>query len=283
MLAAGVLGISALLMNRVYESGAGCVVTKSVGPRPRLGHLNPTAVTVSAGLLNGMGLPNPGAEYMAKEVSLLRNKRVPFVASVFGHSTREYPDVARKLADAGANAIEVNCSCPNANDIGLLGQDPEAVEQVTRSVKEAVDVPVFVKLTPLVNDIAGIARAAEDGGADAVTAINTMKAMAVDIETGYPILSNITGGLSGSALKPIALRCVWEIFEAVSIPVIGCGGICNWEDAVEFLLCGASAVQIGTSVMTEGLEVFSNVTQGISKYLERNGLKQVGDIVGKAH
>jgi len=150
-------------------------------------------------------------------------------------------------------------------------------------VKGAVDLPVFVKLTPNVTDIAEVARAAERGGADAVTAVNTLKALAIDVELRRPVLANTTGGLSGPALKPVALRCVWEIAESVDLPIIGCGGISGWRDAVEYLLCGASVVEVGTAVMTRGFEVFREVADGIRRYLEENGFREVGEIVGLAH
>jgi len=282
--AAGVLGISSTLLRRVYEAGAGAVVTKSIGPRPRPGHPNPTVASLEGGLLNAMGLPNPGASYFAGEIRRLKEDGVPVVASFFGASVEEFVEAARVLAEAGADALELNCSCPNVEEeMGMLGADPANVERITSAVRGAVDTPVFVKLTPNVADIVEVARAAERGGADAVTAVNTLKALAVDIELRRPVLANVTGGLSGPALKPVALRCVWEIAEAVDIPVIGCGGVSDWRDAVEFLLCGASAVEIGTAVMTRGLEIFRDVSKGIRGYLGEHGFREVGEIVGLAH
>ncbi|MCW3991803.1 MAG: dihydroorotate dehydrogenase [Candidatus Bathyarchaeota archaeon] len=282
--AAGVLGISSTLLKRVYEAGAGAVVTKSIGPGPRPGHPNPTVASLEGGLLNAMGLPNPGASYFAGEIMRLKEDGVPVVASFFGASVEEFVEAARVLAEAGADALELNCSCPNVEEeMGTLGADPANVERITSSVRRAVDTPIFVKLTPNVADIVEVARAAERGGADAVTAVNTLKALAVDIELRRPVLANVTGGLSGPALKPVALRCVWEIAEAVDIPVIGCGGVSDWRDAVEFLLCGASAVEIGTAVMTRGLEIFRDVSKGIRGYLGEHGFREVGEIVGLAH
>lgn len=283
MLAAGVLGLSAPLLKRVYESGAGAVVTKSIGPNSRGGHSNPTVVSLEYGFLNAMGLPNPGVDYFSTEVRKLKEDNIPVVASIFAETLEGHAEVAACLVKAGADAVEINCSCPNVKDIGLLGQDPNAVEEVTRAVKDAVHVPVLAKLTPNVANVAEIARAAERGGADGITAINTLKAIAVDIETQRPILSNITGGLSGPAIKSVALRCVWEIFENVSIPIVGCGGISCWCDAVEFFLCGASAVQIGTAIMSHGLTIFNSINEGIGDYMTRRGLRSVQGIVGKAH
>jgi len=231
MNAAGVLGISSRLLRRVYEGGAGAVVTKSLGPVPRSGHRNPTLVSVEGGVLNAMGLPNPGADYFIDAIRELKRDGVPVVASFFGASIEEFREVAGVLSDAGADALELNCSCPNVEEeMGMLGGDPVNTERVTAAVKEAAKPPVFVKLSPNVTDIAGIARAAERGGADAITAVNTLKGMAVDVDLRRPILTNVTGGLSGPALKPVALRCVWEIVGAVDIPVIGCGGVSYWRD-----------------------------------------------------
>lgn len=284
MNASGVLGISRLLLKRVFEGGAGAVVTKSLGPTPRDGHCNPTLVPVACGVLNALGLPNPGAEYFVETIRELRGEGVPVVASFFGASIEEFREVAQTLSDAGADALELNCSCPNvAEEMGMLGADPVNTERVTAAVKEVSVPPVFVKLSPNVTDIAEIASAAERGGADVITAINTLKGMAVDVDLCRPILTNITGGLSGPALKPVALRCVWEVAEAVDIPIIGCGGVTDWRDAVEFLLSGATAVEIGTAVMERGFEVYGEVAEGIRCYLESNGFKEVKEIVGLAH
>lgn len=283
MLAAGVMGLSAELLKRVYQNGAGAVVTKSIGPRARTGHSNPTVVSLDCGFLNAMGLPNPGADYFSNEVAMLKLENVTVVASVFADTLEGYGHVASRLAKAGADAVEVNCSCPNVEEVGLLGEDPRAVEEVTRIVKSSVKVPVLTKLTPSVTDIVEIARAAERGGADAITATNTLKGIAIDVETQRPILSNITGGLSGPALKPVALRCVWDIFENVSIPVVGCGGISGWTDAIEFFLCGASAVQVGTAIISLDLNIFNMINEGIANYLSKKGFRSVGEIVGKAH
>lgn len=231
-----------------------------------------------------MGLPNPGAEYFVGAIKRLKREGIPVVASFFGASIEEFRDVARILSDAGADALELNCSCPNVmEEMGMLGADCVNTEAVTIAVKEVVKPPVFVKLSPNVTDISEIARAAERGGADAITACNTLMGMAVDVDMRRPILTNITGGLSGPVLKPVALRCVWEIAEAVDIPIIGCGGVTDWRDAVEFLLCGATAVGIGTAVMERGFEVYGEVAEGIGRYLEANGFKEVKEIVGLAH
>ena len=284
MNAAGVLGISMPLLKRVYEGGAGAVVTKSLGPVPRSGHLNPTLISVEGGVLNAMGLPNPGADYYVEAIRALKGAGIPVVASFFGASIEEFRDVAVILSDSGADALEVNVSCPNVEEeLGMLGADCLNTEKVTAAVKEVSKPPVFVKLSPNVTDIAEIARAAERGGADAITAVNTLKGIAVDVDFRRPVLTNVTGGLSGPAIKPVALRCVWEVYKAVDIPVIGCGGISDWRDAVEYLLCGASAVEVGTAMMDGGYDIFGEITRGIRGYLEANGFRAVKEVVGLAH
>ena len=284
MNAAGVLGISMPLLRRVYEGGAGGVVTKSLGPAPRCGHLNPTLVPVEGGVLNAMGLPNPGADHYVEAIRALKAEGIPVVASFFGASIEEFREVAEILSDAGADALEVNVSCPNVQEeMGMLGADCLNTERVTAAVKEVSRPPVFVKLSPNVTDIAEIARAAERGGADAITAVNTLKGLAVDIDFRRPVLTNVTGGLSGPAVKPVSLRCVWEVAEAVDLPVVGCGGVSDWRDAVEYLLCGACAVEVGTAVMDGGFGVFGEIAKGIRGYLEANGFREVKEVVGLAH
>jgi dihydroorotate dehydrogenase (NAD+) catalytic subunit len=283
MNASGVLGMSAHLLRRIYDAGAGAVVTKSLGPEPRVGHPNPTMVAVEGGFLNALGLPNPGVDGFLDEIRELKAERVPVVASFFGSGVRDFERSARVLSDAGADALEVNYSCPNVDEMGMLASDAKTVRRVTTAIRGATEKPIFVKLSPNVTDVAEIAMAAERGGADAITAGNTLKGMAIDIDFRRPILANVTGGLSGPALKPVALRCVWEIAEAVRIPVIGCGGVSTWRDAVEFILCGASAVEVGTAININGFEVFREINEGLTSYLNKNGFKSVEEVVGLAH
>jgi dihydroorotate dehydrogenase (NAD+) catalytic subunit len=282
--ASGVLGMSAPLLKRVYDSGAGAVVTKSLGPAARSGHINPTLIEVEGGVLNAMGLPNSGVEGYIDELRELKHGGVPVVASFFASTLEEFRAGAEALCGAGADALELNLSCPNVGgEPGMCAADAISVERVTAAVKSVAKAPVFVKLSPNVTDIAGIAVAAEKGGADAVTAVNTLKAMAINADFKRPILTNVTGGLSGPALKPVALRCVWEIAKVVKVPIIGCGGVTNWRDAVEYMLAGASAVEIGSGVMYEGFEVYGKINEGIEKYLKENGFDSVKEVVGLAH
>ncbi|MFB0514112.1 MAG: dihydroorotate dehydrogenase, partial [Candidatus Bathyarchaeia archaeon] len=241
---------------------------------------------VACGLLNAMGLPNPGIDEFKDEIEGVKGSKigVPLVVSVYGFSTAEFVKVAKVAAEAGADALELNVSCPHVKETGAeIGQNPGLVAEVVREVKKKVKTPVFVKLTPNVADIIGVAKVAAEAGADALTAINTVRAMAIDVETTRPILANKIGGLSGPAVKPIAVRCVYEIYRGVDVPIVGCGGIASWRDAVEFMLAGASAVQIGTAIATRGLGVFRSVTRGIDVYLKRKGFGSVKEIVGFSH
>ena len=285
LLASGVLGYTAESLQRVVEGGAGAVVTKSVGVAPRMGYANPTVVQASDGLINAMGLPNPGIDEYADEILHAKTMvQAPLIVSVFGYSADEYAQVASKAVEAGADAVELNVSCPHVKLTGSeIGQNPKLLKEVVSKVKAAVRKPVIVKLSPNVTDIVETANAAVQAGADALTAINTVKALAIDAETGLPILSNVRGGLSGPAIKPVALRCVYDLYEKVKTPIIGCGGINTWQDAVEFLLAGALAVQIGTAIALEDPDVFQAVNRGVSAYLRKKRYKSVQEVVGVAH
>jgi dihydroorotate dehydrogenase (NAD+) catalytic subunit len=285
MLASGILGYSAATLENIVEGGAGAVVTKSAGLKPRKGYANPTVVQVSCGLINAMGLPNPGIDEFVCEIRHAKDAfDVPLIVSVYGYSAEEYAVVARKAAGAGADALELNVSCPHVKETGSeIGENPEILTEVIKKTKASVSKPVFVKLSPNVTDIVQIAEAATNAGADALTVINTVRAMAIDAETARPILSNRIGGLSGAAVKPIALRCVYDIYERVNVPIIGCGGVTGWRDAVEFLLAGASAVQIGTAVALKGPNIFGAVARGIAAYLKHRRVTEVGEIVGLSH
>jgi dihydroorotate dehydrogenase (NAD+) catalytic subunit len=285
-LASGILGYSAESLQRIAEAGAGAVVTKSVGVEPRPGYANPTVVQANAGLINAMGLPNPGIDEYTEEITYAKSiLKVPLIVSVYGYTAEEYVNVARKAAEAGADAIELNVSCPHVKDTGSeIGQNPKILAEVVAKVKAATQKPIIVKLSPNVADIAEIAKTAVKAGADALTAINTVKAMAIDAETQMPVLSNVKGGLSGPAIKPVALRCVYDIFEAqLKAPIIGCGGITTWQDAVEFLLAGASAIQIGTAIALQEPSVFQTINRGVAAYLKKKGYGSVKEIVGLSH
>ena len=283
MLASGFLGVSGQTLKRVVEAGAGAVVTKSSSLKPREGNPGPTIVELPVGLLNAIGLASPGIMMMEDEIAEVKRSGVPVIVSVFGFSASDYSKSARIAETFGADAIELNVSCPHVSGVSEICQDPRIAAKVTRSVKRRVGIPVFVKLSPNVADIVKIGRSVERAGADAITAINTIRGMAIDIQVRLPVLSARIGGLSGPAIKPVAIRCVYELAEKVKLPIIGVGGITGWEDAVEFFQAGASAVQIGTAILQKDLKVFSEVVDGLSTYLKENGFTGVSDLVGVAH
>ena len=284
ILASGILGYSSESFSRVVKAGAGAVVTKSVCIAPRVGYPNPTIVQSRSGLINAMGLPNPGIETYVEEIKFSKTiLAVPLIVSIFGYTSEEYAAVSKRAVDAGADAVELNVSCPHVKQTGAeIGQNPKLLSEIVENVKAKINKPVIVKLSPNVTDITILAKASIEAGADALTVINTLKAIAIDIETQQPILSNVTGGLSGEAIKPVALRCVYDIAEQYKVPIIGCGGVSNWHDAVEFFLAGASAVQIGTAV-ADNVEVFGAVTKGVESYLRRKHYSNLKEIVGLAH
>ena len=266
---------------RAHEEGAGGVVTKSIGIEPRKGYDNPTIVELPCGLINAMGLPNPGWKGFLEMVNGYTFD-FPLIVSIFGGTPEEFAFLAQKLSDV-ADAFELNLSCPHAKGYGMeIGQNPENVYEVVKAVKDATDKPVIAKLTPNIDDITKLGLAAEKAGADAVSAINTLKAIAIDIYARKPILSNRVGGYSGPGVKPVALRAVYDLARVLEVPVIGIGGITTWQDAIEFLLAGASALQIGTAVSLRGWKVFREINEGIEAYLESEGFSSVEEIVGLA-
>jgi dihydroorotate dehydrogenase (NAD+) catalytic subunit len=286
MLASGVMGYTAESLNRVAKGGAGAVVTKSIGVNPRVGYSNPTLVQAEGGLINAMGLPNPGIDVYIEEIKYCKVVlKVPLIVSVFGYSAEEYATVAKKAVDAGADAVELNVSCPHVKQTGgEIGQSPHLLAEVVQQVKDVINKPLIVKLSPNVTDIALLAKTAVEAGADILTAVNTLKAMAIDSETMLPILANRKGGLSGPAIKPVALRCVYDIREALpDVPIIGCGGVTDWRDAVEFMLAGASAVQVGTAIAMEDTEVFQAINRGVETYVRKKDYRSVKEIVNLAH
>jgi dihydroorotate dehydrogenase (NAD+) catalytic subunit len=285
MLASGILGETGASLKRVAKHGAGALVTKSIGIAPKKGYANPTAIELEHGLLNAMGLPNPGYKNYVEELRTALEAGVPVIASIFGADQNEFIEVGKALADAGAHALELNLSCPHAKHYGAeLGQRPDVVADITRAVKSAVNIPVFVKITPNTHDIVALAKAAENAKADAIVAVNTLRAMAIDIDSGMPLLGNKVGGYSGPAIKPVGVRCVYDIAENVrKTPLIGVGGISTGNDVIEYLMAGASAVQIGSAVHYRGIDVFQKISDEIADWMKRKGCKSVSELVGKAH
>ena len=291
ILASGILGTEAELMARVARNGAGAVTAKSCSLEPRAGHPNPTVLAWEHGLINAVGLANPGVEAeveeLARTVALLEPLGAALIASIFADTVENYARVARRLVEAAPDLLEVNISCPNVHDeFGTpFAADAAAAADVTAAVTEAVAgrVPVLVKLSPNVGDIVTIARAVEKAGADGITAINTLPGMVIDIHARRPILANRTGGLSGPAIRPLAVRCVYEIFRAVDLPIIGTGGVSSGRDAMEMMMAGATAVAIGSAVYGEGPGVFRRVLGEVEGLLAELGYESVVEARGAAH
>ena len=287
VLASGILGTHASLMARAARAGAGAVTAKSCGPSPRGGHVNPTCVDLGPGLLNAIGLANPGA---AAEVALLVETRAalaplgtPLIASLFGGVVDDFARVAAILARAEPELLEVNISCPNVgSEFGEpFAGSPESAAAVTRAVRAECDVPLIVKLAPNVPDIGRIAQAVVDAGADAICAVNTAPGMAIDLESGRPVLANRAGGVSGPALKAIAVHAVYHVARAVDVPIIGTGGVTTGEDALELISAGATAVGVGSAVYYRGVDVFDAIAREMSAWLDARGLT-LADLRGRA-
>lgn len=284
MIAAGILGSTASSLNWAARNGAGAVVTKSFGLHPNKGYNNPTTVEVTGGVINAIGLSNPGVDVFIGELERIE-KSVPTIASIYGSSKDEFSQIASKI-ETLVDAIELNVSCPHAQKGcgASIGEDPQFTGEIVNAVKKAVDIPVIVKLTPNVTDIVEIALSAEKAGCDALTLINSVgPGMKIDIETANPILSNKFGGLSGPAIKPIALRCVYDVYDSVEIPIIGVGGIADYRDAIEFIYAGANCIQIGTAIMYKGLSIFKEINDGIKKFMKKKEYESIDEMVGIAH
>jgi dihydroorotate dehydrogenase (NAD+) catalytic subunit len=274
LLAAGILGTTGSSLARMLSLGAGGVVTKSIGPHPKDGHAGPCLVVLEDGLLNAMGLPNPSKEF-ADEITSLAKKAV--IVSIFGGNPAEFGLVAGWFKGKVAG-FELNLSCPHAEGYGAaIGTDPKLVKACTRAVSES-GVPTWVKITPNVTDITAIGKAAEEGGASAIVAINTVKAMRISTGMRRPVLGNRYGGLSGSAMFPIAVRCVYELYESCSIPIIGCGGISTADNVIEMMMAGARAVEIGSAVYND-VKIFEKIKAGL---YQKDGVS-IDEIIGCAH
>ncbi len=282
ILASGILGISLDVFNRIYQAGAGAVVTKSLSKEPWEGYPNPTIFSVKGdGWLNAVGLSNPGAPNFAKMIE--PNKDVPIIVSLVGSLEDDFEFMIKQFKNTKVLAYELNLSCPHVAKVGLeVGDDPELVKKIVKSVKSSTDVPVIAKVGLGTTNYLDTVDAACKAGIDAITAINTLRAMAIDVDTKRPILSNKIGGLSGTPIKPIAVRCVYEISSQHKIPIIGCGGISSWDDAIEFILAGASAVQIGSAVGDNWIQVFDDINKGISQYMQKNEFSKIEEMVGLA-
>jgi dihydroorotate dehydrogenase (NAD+) catalytic subunit len=283
LLASGFLDETASSMLRAWREGAGAVVTKSIGVQARLGHANPTLVAVQGGYLNAMGLPNPGMDAFAHEVEAVAKGGATVIGSVFGGTEEEFATLVARMDAAGAHAVELNVSCPHAKGVGTdIGCNPRLLQSVTAAARGATKKPLWVKLSPNVVSVAEMARVAVDAGADALVCVNTLKSIAIDAETRRPILGNRAGGFSGPGLKPVALRAVWDVAQAVDKPVVGVGGIMNATDVVEFLLAGASAVQLGSVLIERDVAAFGELGRDLAAWMAERGVRRLEDLVGAA-
>jgi dihydroorotate dehydrogenase (NAD+) catalytic subunit len=282
MLASGILGISLDVFNRLHRSGAGAVVTKSLSIEPWEGYPNPTIFSVNGGgWMNAVGLSNPGASNFAKMIE--HNQDVPIIVSLVGSIPEDFEMMIKEFTNCNVTAFELNLSCPHVAKVGLeVGDDPELVKKIVTTVKNSTNIPVIAKVGLGTTDYLNTVKIAIDSGIDAITAINTVRAMAIDVETQRPILSNKFGGLSGTPIKPIALRCVYEIASKYDIPIIGCGGISTWEDAIEFFLAGASAIQLGSAIGDNWINVFDDINKGVLQYMKQKNYSTIDEMVGLA-
>lgn len=282
MTASGTFGYGEEYAPYVDLSRLGAIVVKGLSLKPRMGNPPPRIVETPCGMLNAVGLQNVGVNaFIREKLPFLNQFDLPVIANIFGESVEEYGKVAEILSQAsGVHGLEVNISCPNVKKGGIaFGANPDMAADVTRRVKASTDLPVIVKLTPNVTDIAEIAESVEAAGADAISLINTITGMSVDIERRVPHLRNITGGLSGPAIKPVALRMVWQVIQRVSVPVIGLGGIMTARDALEFLIVGARAVQVGTAHFIHPHAAI-DILEGIEDYLEQHQFDDINQLIG---
>ena len=281
MTASGTFGSGAEYSEFVDLNQLGAVVTKGVANVPWPGNPTPRIAEVYGGMLNAIGLQNPGMEVFCKrDLPFLKQFDTKVIVNVCGKSTQDYCEVVERLSDEPVDLLEINISCPNVKEGGIaFGQDPKAVEAITREIKKYVKQPVIMKLSPNVTDITEMARAAESGGADVLSLINTLTGMKIDINRRTFALANKTGGMSGPAVKPIAVRMVYQVAHAVQLPIIGMGGISNAEDALEFLMAGATAVSIGTANFVNPYATVETV-HGIEEYMRKNNVSDIHELIG---
>ena len=284
MTASGTFGSGAEYAEFVDLNKLGAVVTKGVANVPWPGNPTPRVAEVYGGMLNAVGLQNPGIDlFVERDIPFLKQFDTKIMVNVCGHSTEEYIEVVERLRDQPVDLLEINISCPNVKEGGIaFGQDPKAVEAITKEMKKHAAQPVIMKLSPNVTDITEMARAAEAGGADGLSLINTITGMKIDINRQKFVLANKTGGMSGPAIHPVAVRMVYQTAQAVRLPIVGMGGIMNAEDAIEMILAGATAVSVGTANFTTP-HVTEEIVAGIRDYMERYQVADIKDLVGAVH
>jgi len=286
ILASGILGVSRASLKNVLDNGAGAVTIKSISLEPRKGHETPIITTFEAGMLNAVGYSNPGAKEAAQEFSNLKELPAPVFASVIGQTVDDFKKVWEQLEGCGFSAIEVPLSCPHTPGYGTMGgqHTPDMAEKITKTLKALTALPIIIKVSPNNPNMTEVARVAEAAGASAICAVNTAgPGMQINIEVARPVLGFKIGGVSGPALKPIAVRCVYDLYEAVKIPIIGTGGVTSFADAIEMLMAGATAVGIGTAVYYQGVEVFKKIAGEMTVWLNNHGYKDVKEIIGITH
>jgi len=286
VLASGILGLSKALLSEVIRNGAGAVTIKSLSFEAREGHKNPTIIAFDGGMMNAVGYSNFGVAGAKREFADIRELGAPVFASVIGSEAEDFAKVVSEIKGMGFSAIEIPLSCPHTPGFGTLaGQDtPEKTFEITKAVVKNTALPVFVKLSPNTKNIGEVAKAAEKAGASAITAVNTLgPGMIINIEAKKPVIGFGVGGVSGPALRPVAVRCVYDIYECVKIPIIGTGGITTGHDAIEMMMAGAKAVGMGSGIYYRGLDVFRKVCSEMSEWMMKNGYEKVDELVGVAH
>lgn len=281
MLASGILDENGYSMKRILEEGAAAVVTKSINRDGRTGYRPPIVSEIPGGLLNAVGLANPGIDSFGGEIELTLQAGKPVIGSLFGSTVDEFIYVSKKMQEYGASAVELNLSCPHVKGVGAeIGSDPEMVAAIVDELKSNLKIPVFAKLSPNVSDMLKIAGAASN--ADGLVLINTVRGMAIDIHARRPVLSNSYGGLSGKAIKNVGLRYVYQMKKETGMEIIGVGGIENAEDALEYIMAGASALQVGTALYEHGRGIFGEISRGMQDFMEKEGYSSIRDMVGLA-
>ncbi len=286
ILASGILGVTGASMAHTVENGCGGVTTKSISLAPRPGHKNPTMMGTDDYFLNAVGLSNPGVQNALPEIAKFRSLcAAPIIASIFAGTADEFGEVTEKICAGQIDFVEINISCPNVGkEFGTpFAYSTVAVEAITKKVKTKSTVPVIMKLSPNVWNIAEIAKAAQDSGADAITAVNTISGLMIDIESRRPILANKQGGVSGPALLPIALKCVYDIYAAVKIPIIGTGGVTTGRDAIAMIMAGATLVGVGSAAYYRQKDCFAKISAEIEEFMRNENIKNLEEIRGAAH
>lgn len=280
MNAAGVLGTTGSSLRRIAKKGAGAVVTKTISPKPKEGNKGPVLVEMDYGMLNSMGLPNPGVESYKKELKAIEDIDKPIICSIFGQTPQEMIEVAEKLHEY-VSIFELNLSCPNIEK-RIICSDKKLSKEYVKKLDSITDKPIWAKLSPSTSNLLEVSKAISNAGADSLVLINTIKGMLVDHESGRPILSNKTGGLSGKAIHPIALEKIYRIYEKIDIPIVGVGGVSNYEEALEMFMVGARAIQIGTAIKDD-IKIFNKINKNLRSFLDKKNVSSINEVVGISH